>query len=80
MVAFLDPIEGRDEVTRAWVEIAAQADDDMVLLERTVNGRPGVIAQQDGVTVTVFAFDVADDLIRHTWAIRNPEKLRYWLG
>ena len=47
-------------------------------LERTVNGQPGLIAQQDGVTVTVFAFEVAGDRITHIWAVRNPEKLRPW--
>jgi RNA polymerase sigma-70 factor (ECF subfamily) len=35
-------------------------------------------AQQAGVTVAVFAFDVAGDLIKHIWAVRNPEKLRPW--
>jgi RNA polymerase sigma-70 factor (ECF subfamily) len=29
--------------------------------------------------VTVFAFEVADDRIKHIWAIRNPEKLRPWV-
>ena len=48
----------------------------MTLLERTVNGQPGLVAQQDGVTVTVFAFDVAGDRIKHIWVVRNPEKLR----
>jgi len=28
--------------------------------------------------VTVFAFDVADDRIKHIWVIRNPDKLRPW--
>jgi RNA polymerase sigma-70 factor (ECF subfamily) len=36
------------------------------------------VAQLDGVTVTVFAFDVADGRIKHIWAIRKPEKLRAW--
>jgi RNA polymerase sigma-70 factor (ECF subfamily) len=49
----------------------------VTILERTVNGRPGLVAQLDGV-VTVFAFGVADDLIKHIWAVRNPEKLRPW--
>jgi hypothetical protein len=34
--------------------------------------------QVDGVTVTVFAFDVVADRIKHIWAVRNPEKLRSW--
>jgi len=50
----------------------------LTLLERTVNGQPGLAAQQDGVIVTVFAFDIAGDRIRHIWAVRNPGKLRPW--
>ena len=50
----------------------------MTFLERTVNGRPGLVAQQDGVTVTVFAFGIAGDRINHIWVVRNPEKLRPW--
>lgn len=34
--------------------------------------------QEDGITVTVFAFDIAGDQIRHIWAVRNPGKLRPW--
>jgi RNA polymerase sigma-70 factor (ECF subfamily) len=48
------------------------------LLERTVNGQPGLVAQENGVTVTVLAFDFAGDRIKHIWAVRNPEKLRRW--
>ena len=77
-VTFLDPIEGGEQIAAAWIEIANRAIDGMTLLERTVNGQPGLVAQQDGITVTVFAFDVADDRIKHIWAIRNPDKLRPW--
>src|SRR5262249_46648437 len=77
-VAFLHPIEGGEQIARAWVEIANRAPSNVSFLERTVNGQPGLVAQQDGVTVTVFAFDVAGDRIRRIWAIRNPEKLRPW--
>jgi RNA polymerase sigma-70 factor (ECF subfamily) len=75
---FLRPIEGGEQIARAWVEIANRALSDMTFLERTVNGQPGLVAQQDGVTMTVFAFDVAGDRIKHIWAVRNPEKLRPW--
>jgi len=78
-VAFLHPIEGREQIAQAWAEIARRLPSDMTLLERIVNGQPGLVAQQDGVTVTVFAFDVADDRIRHIWVVRNPEKLRPWM-
>ena len=75
---FLRPIEGGEQIARAWIEIANRAPSNMTFLERTVNGQPGLVAQQDGVTVTVFAFDVAGGRITHIWAVRNPEKLRPW--
>ncbi|WP_149260608.1 RNA polymerase sigma factor SigJ [Actinomadura sp. K4S16] len=77
-LTFLHPIEGGERIAHAWAEIARRRPDDMAFLERTVNGRPGLVAQQDGATVTVFAFDVVDDRIKHIWVIRNPEKLRHW--
>jgi RNA polymerase sigma-70 factor (ECF subfamily) len=77
-VTFVDPIEGGEQVAAAWIEIANRATSGTRLLERTVNGQPGLVAQQDGITVTVFAFDVADDRIKHIWVIRNPDKLRPW--
>ena len=75
--AALRPIEGGEQIARYLVDLAGRAPD-VKILERTVNGQPGLVAQQDGVTVTVFAFDVADDRIKHIWAVRNPEKLRPW--
>jgi RNA polymerase sigma factor (sigma-70 family) len=77
-ITFVRPIEGGEQIARAWIEIANRSLSTMTLLERTVNGQPGLIAQHDGVTVTVFAFDIADDRIKHIWAVRNPEKLRPW--
>jgi hypothetical protein len=62
---------------RACLDVARIAPG-LTLLERTVNGQPGLVAQQDGLTVTVFAFEVADDRIKRIWAVRNPDKLRPW--
>jgi len=78
VTAFLDPIEGSEQIARAWIEIASRASGTMTFTERAVNGQPGLVAQQDGLIVTVFAFDVADDRIRHIWVVRNPDKLRCW--
>jgi RNA polymerase sigma-70 factor (ECF subfamily) len=75
--AVLRPIEGGEQIAQAVVDIARIAPD-LTILERTVNGQPGLVAQQDGVTVTVIAFDIAGDRIKHIWAVRNPEKLRPW--
>jgi RNA polymerase sigma factor (sigma-70 family) len=77
VAAALEPVEGSELIARRVVELADLAAN-MTVLERTVNGQPGLVAQIDGVTVTVFAFDVVGGRIRHIWAIRNPEKLRPW--
>jgi hypothetical protein len=77
--AALYPIEGGEQVARYVVGLASRAPGSLTILERTVNGQPGLVAQQDGVTVTVFAFDVAAARqINRIWAVRNPDKLRPW--
>ncbi|OKI98031.1 hypothetical protein AMK10_04275 [Streptomyces sp. CB02058] len=48
------------------------------LLERTVNGLPGLVALRDGVVATVASFEVADGRVTRIWVVRNPEKLRPW--
>jgi RNA polymerase sigma-70 factor (ECF subfamily) len=78
--AALRPVEGGEQIARYLVDIAGRAFGNVTILERTVNGQPGLVAQQDGVAVTVFAFDVVGDRIKHIWAVRNPEKLRPWTG
>ena len=77
-LTFLDPIHGGEQIARAWIEIANNSTGDVTFLERTVNGQPGLVAQRDGRVLTVFAFAVAGDRIRHIWAVRNPGKLRRW--
>jgi RNA polymerase sigma-70 factor (ECF subfamily) len=75
--AALLPVEGGEQVARFLVELAGRAPG-ITFLERTVNGQPGLVAQQDGVTLTVYAFELAGDRIKHIWAVRNPDKLRPW--
>ena len=70
-------VEGGERLARLYVDLLDKAPD-MTFLERTVNGQPGLVAEQDGVTVTVLAFDFAGDRIKHIWAVRNPEKLGPW--
>jgi RNA polymerase sigma-70 factor, ECF subfamily len=77
--AALHPIAGGEQVARYLADLASRVAE-ITLLERTVNGQPGLVAQQDGVTVTVFAFDITEGRITHIWAMRNPEKLRPWTG
>ena len=78
--AALHPIEGAAQIARYVADLAERADQvlSLTLLERTVNGQPGLVAVQDGVITTVFAFEVADDRITRIWAVRNPDKLRPW--
>jgi len=76
--AALAPIEGAGQIARYLTDLASRAPGNFSLVARTVNGQPGLIAQQDGVTVTVFAFELAGDRITHIWAVRNPSKLRPW--
>jgi hypothetical protein len=73
-----DPIEGGEQVARFFIDLAGRAPGPITLLERTVSGQPGLVAQHDGVIVSVLAFDVGGDRIKHIWAVRNPEKLRPW--
>jgi RNA polymerase sigma-70 factor (ECF subfamily) len=76
--AALHPIEGAEDIARYLADIADRVPAGVTYLERTVNGQPGLVASQDGVTITVFAFELAGDRIRHIWAVRNPDKLRPW--
>ncbi|MBO0773937.1 MAG: RNA polymerase sigma factor SigJ, partial [Actinobacteria bacterium] len=77
VTAVLHPIEGSDQVASFFASRALAAAG-VTLLERTVNGQPGLVAQRDGATVAVYAFEIAGDRIQHIWAILNPEKLRPW--
>ncbi|MEU7741127.1 RNA polymerase sigma factor SigJ [Nonomuraea sp. NPDC049158] len=75
--AGLHPIEGSERIARYILALAGRAPD-LTILERTVNGQPGLVAHQNDVAVTVAAFDVEDGRIKRIWAVRNPEKLRPW--
>ncbi|GAA0947565.1 RNA polymerase sigma factor SigJ [Nonomuraea longicatena] len=77
--AVLHPVHGAEPVARFFADrhIAVSG---VTLVERTVNGQPGLVARLDGVTVSVMAFDITGDRIRHIWAILNPDKLHPWTG
>jgi RNA polymerase sigma-70 factor (ECF subfamily) len=75
--AELQPVEGAERMARFFVGLADRAAG-VTLLERTVNGQPGLVMEQDGAIVTVMAFDVVGRRITRIWAIRNPDKLTHW--
>jgi len=74
--AVLRPIEGAEQIARFFAGRAVASD--LTILERTVNGQPGLVAQVDGATVAVYAFDVSGGKIKRIWAVLNPDKLRPW--
>jgi hypothetical protein len=73
----LRPIEYGEQVAHLVVDVGGSVPD-LTILEGAVNDQPGLVVQQDGVTVAVIAFDVVVERIKHIWAVRNPEKLRPW--
>ncbi|MFI1585513.1 RNA polymerase sigma factor SigJ [Embleya sp. NPDC020630] len=76
-LTILDPIIGGERIAHAYLQLADVAPD-YTLLERTVNGLPGLVVRQNGRAVTVFAFHVVGERIHRIWTIRNPDKLRPW--
>ncbi|MFF1916256.1 RNA polymerase sigma factor SigJ [Streptomyces sp. NPDC058239] len=73
----LRPVKGSERIAQYLIHIADKTPG-LALLERMVNGRPGLVAQHTGTPVTVAAFDITGGRIRCIWAVRNPEKLRPW--
>jgi RNA polymerase sigma-70 factor (ECF subfamily) len=75
--AALRPVEGGERIAQFLAHFAERAPG-LTLLERTVNGLPGLVARHGDVTVTVAAFELAADRVVRIWVVRNPEKLRAW--
>lgn len=74
--AALQPVEGGEVIARFYAGLV-DLRPGLAILERTVNGQPGLVTQLDDDT-TVMAFEVAGDRISRIWVVRNPEKLRPW--
>ncbi|MET9593837.1 RNA polymerase sigma factor SigJ [Streptomyces sp. NPDC006516] len=75
--AVLRPVEGGARIAQYMAAIADRAPG-LELLERSVNGLPGLVARQAGAVTTVAAFEVTDGSVTRIWVVRNPEKLRPW--
>ncbi|MFI8003425.1 RNA polymerase sigma factor SigJ [Streptomyces sp. NPDC086010] len=76
--AALRPVVGGARIAQYMAAMADRAPG-LELLERSVNGAPGLVAVHSGVVMTVASFDIADDRVTRIWAVRNPEKLRPWV-
>jgi RNA polymerase sigma-70 factor (ECF subfamily) len=75
--ASLEPVRGGSAVAEYFAALPVFRFG-RTILERTVNGQPGLVIQFEGVTETVIAFDVDADHITNIWAVRNPHKLGPW--
>ncbi|WP_327121883.1 RNA polymerase sigma factor SigJ [Streptomyces sp. NBC_01341] len=75
--AVLRPVVGGTRIAQYMAGIAGKAPG-LQLLERSVNGAPGLVALHGGAVMTVASFDVSDGRVTRIWAVRNPEKLRPW--
>jgi RNA polymerase sigma-70 factor (ECF subfamily) len=75
--AAAEPVEGAEQIARFFAGRAGVTPG-LTILERTVNGQPGLVAQHAGGIAAVLAFDVAGDRITRIWAVLNPDKLRPW--
>ncbi|MGE7391580.1 RNA polymerase sigma factor SigJ [Streptomyces sp. NPDC004126] len=72
------PLVGADRIARYLTDTGGRSTPGLTLLERSVNGRPGLVARFGTTTVSVAAFGLTGDRITRIWAVRNPEKLRIW--
>lgn len=77
VTTLLQPLRGGVEIAHACINFARRPDGETVS-ERTVNGQPGLVAEQGGVTTAVMAFGFAKDRIKFVWIVLNPEKLKSW--
>jgi RNA polymerase sigma-70 factor (ECF subfamily) len=69
------PIHGGDRIVRYLLRFV-DGGPRTTLLERAVNGRPGLVARRGDELVVVAAIEVTGDRVSRIWAVRNPEKLR----
>ncbi|MDT0398259.1 MULTISPECIES: RNA polymerase sigma factor SigJ [Streptomyces] len=71
------PVEGAARIARYMVAVADRAPG-LELLERSVNGVPGLVARRAGGVETVASFEISEGRVTRIWVVRNPEKLRPW--
>jgi RNA polymerase sigma-70 factor (ECF subfamily) len=75
VTALPEPLVGAEQIAAFY---AGRSPQGLQLLERTVNGQPGLVVRSHGVTVLVAAFEVVAARIQHIWAVLNPDKLHSW--
>jgi RNA polymerase sigma factor (sigma-70 family) len=77
VTAHLEPVTGAETIARTLVAVTASSPQ-LTLVERRVNGQPGLVGVEAGVISTVIAFDISHGTVRSLWVVRNPDKLALW--
>ena len=73
------PLQGARPIAEFLVGLGDRVRE-LEMLERLVNGGPGLVAWQNGRVFAVYAFEVRSSRIERMWAVTNPDKLRTWTG
>jgi RNA polymerase sigma factor (sigma-70 family) len=77
VAALLEPLAGSERIARSWITLATMIGE-FTIVERSVNGRPGLAVEIGGTVATVYSFEIVNNRIKHIWAVRNPDKLKRW--
>jgi RNA polymerase sigma-70 factor (ECF subfamily) len=80
--AALEPIDGADRAARFLVGVTRKHPgqwwrDDFTVRFAIINGLPGVIVDAPEGPVQTTTFEIAGDVIRALYVVRNPDKLRH---
>lgn len=71
------PVTGAEQVAR-FVVCLFGGQDDVTLVEASINGGAGLVVRVAGTTAAVVMLHTCDDSIKDVWIVMNPEKLRAW--
>ena len=82
--AALEVITGKDRVAaflidKVYADLALAASEEIALASTWFNGAPGYVLSLKQIPVSAFSFDADQGLISKIYAIRNPDKLRYFV-
>ncbi|WP_326636600.1 hypothetical protein OIE67_03555 [Nonomuraea fuscirosea] len=75
----VQPVTGAEQVARFLVGLFG-GQDDVTLVEASINGGAGLVVRVAGLTAAVVMLRTCDDSIQDVWVVMNPEKLRAWRG
>ena len=73
----LRPVFGPEKVARLFLGYLRK-EPGVDIIERNVNGRPGLVLLVGGSTVGVLATELAENALSNIWLLMNPEKLHAW--